>query len=1289
MAAAVSEFEDPSETPPAKPIETREERKARRKRESARQAQARAAKLEAASSEFDPANDASTALFEASRSGDTARVTQLLDEVDSVDVQGEYSNTALHLASANGHEEVVKLLLNKGAPLDVTDNTGNTALHLASANGHEEVVQWLLDKDASLDVKNKVGWTALHRASEYGHKEVVKLLLNKGAPLDVTDNTGNTALHLASANGHEEVVQWLLDKDASLDVKNKVGWTALHRASEHGHKEVMKLLLNKGAPLDVKDNTGNTALHWASEYGQKEVVQCLLDKGASLDVQTKSGGSTALHLAITAGHKQVVQLLLNKGAPLDVKDKTGNTALDVTDKSGRTALHAASADGCKEVVQLLLDKGAPLDVKGLSGYTALHLASAYGHKEVVQWLLDKGASLDVQTEAGNTALHLASEYGHKEVVQLLLDRGAMVGVQTHKGNTALHLASANGREEVVQLLNWVNKLLDACRRGDTATVTNLLGNGVSLHAKDSEGRTALHCASANGRKEVVQLLLDKGAPLDVQDNEGDTAQYLASYNEHKGVVAVFLKRRLLLGAPWLGEAFQKSYSTDVLLQALTEYDPDEFARIVALQQIRFNNASASGTGTGALQLVELAAGARIRAGKLRSDDPRAADNHRDLFERIQLATAACIQCHVDNDDAADDADDDAVNGKLCKVFSSPDGRKALERAVQIEAKELLAQPVVQRFVSLVWFRAPVIHEDKINKWVGRMILSILLLLELLFVLPVVVFVPSLDHRWGKDTEHNYWGRDQFYFLRLPVVKFVLETAADLALALTLTLVPAVDLATTPTAPFLLYWIGSALLWEARQIVTTASASESQLGRVRDNISAYMTEHLNRVDMLSLIFSFMSMVAVVSAGNPDDATATSLRAVGVFLLWCRLLRVPLISPKLGPFVLMFFRMLFGDVLSYLVLLLILLVAFAAAWTVLLQPSQSILAQQFGDDRQWQWTRSAVAHLEASNCFNELGGTDFPSTLQRLIEGALTGGDFFECARATTGVPLTAWFLSLVYVILTGVLLLNMLIAMMAKTFDNVSEAAATNYLFLFTQRTLALRKEPPTPGPLFALGLPCEAVVALIKLPQMLKERKERKAAEESKKREDAANMPAASELPSANNDSMEDAPAAAAAAQVQDQGEEVTRLAEQIRDYILDHQDDVAQEDRWRTTMKRDIAKSFRATETQLQDLTERLSETDHRLTERFGKADSQLEELAKLSRATDSQLQAILEELHGLGAKLGGDNQEQMASAPAAAPQGSSDGVPAKSDKREATQEQNAGAPAGASQGTKSALYC
>ena len=45
----------------------------------------------------------------------------------------------------------------------------------------------------------------------------------------------------------------------------------------------------------------------------------------------------------------------------------------------------------------------------------------------------------------------------------------------------------------------------------------------------------------------------------------------------------------------------------------------------------------------------------------------------------------------------------------------------------------------------------------------------------------------------------------------------------------------------------------------------------------------------------------------------------------------------------------------------------------------------------------------------------------------------------------------------------------------------------------------------------------------------------------------------------------------------------VATLAQKITGYIVDHQDDAAQEDRWRTIMKRDMTKSFKKVEAGVQ----------------------------------------------------------------------------------------------------------
>ena len=89
-----------------------------------------------------------------------------------------------------------------------------------------------------------------------------------------------------------------------------------------------------------------------------------------------------------------------------------------------------------------------------------------------------------------------------------------------------------------------------------------------------------------------------------------------------------------------------------------------------------------------------------------------------------------------------------------------------------------------------------------------------------------------------------------------------------------------------------------------------------------------------------------------------------------------------------------------------------------------PLSSDLADHLDDE---------LAYL--SGCADEFvlkngGAGGFFSTLVRLLEGALTGNDHFECARNSTNSPVAAWVISFAYVTLTAVLLVNMLIAMCA-------------------------------------------------------------------------------------------------------------------------------------------------------------------------------------------------------------------------------------------------------------------
>ena len=168
--------------------------------------------------------------------------------------------------------------------------------------------------------------------------------------------------------------------------------------------------------------------------------------------------------------------------------------------------------------------------------------------------------------------------------------------------------------------------------------------------------------------------------------------------------------------------------------------------------------------------------------------------------------------------------------------------------------------------------------------------------------------------------------------------------------------------------------------------------------------------------------------------------------------------------------------------------------------------------------------------------------------------------------------------------------------MAKTFDNISEASATNYLFLFAQRTLALQNEAPTPPPLNALGLPCEAMRLLWGC--LHPEKKVH--AEEAPAVEEAATKKKALDKESSAVNSEEAA-------------KKIAPLAEKIAEYILDHQDDAAQEDRWRTTMKRDMAKSFRVQREATLKVEAGVQKVETEMQLRFEEVHSKMDETLKL----------------------------------------------------------------------------
>ena len=384
-------------------------------------------------------------------------------------------------------------------------------------------------------------------------------------------------------------------------------------------------------------------IHNASRSGDAKLLKQLLDEGAPVD-EMEHGiiPRTALMVASMAGHTEVVKLLLDRGARVEEKE-WGLLS---------TALMLASQEGCTEVVKLLLDKGALIDEE--DDRTALRTA------------------LIIDEVDDMTALMMANQRGHTEVVTLLLD--TMVKRLLEKGASLLE------KDKLGRTL-----LMKASKRGYTGMVKRLLEKGAPVDEEDEHGRTALMLATGRGYTELVMLLLDQGARVDLQTKWGPNALAdLVSFDEDQ------------LGRMAAAQVHKRLHQTSVLTATVEAEKAEEAEPEIRFQkEIARLKVLAEATAMAVLQLVYLAGLSRACALKLCSSDPRSADDHQALFTRLQLAAAACLQ----NDKLGQAHTDGGYF--VQKLLGSKDGRKALEHAVQIEAKQLLAQPVVQTYVESV------------------------------------------------------------------------------------------------------------------------------------------------------------------------------------------------------------------------------------------------------------------------------------------------------------------------------------------------------------------------------------------------------------------------------------------------------------------------------------------------------------------------------------------------------------------------------------------------------------
>ena len=128
------------------------------------------------------------------------------------------------------------------------------------------------------------------------------------------------------------------------------------------------------------------------------------------------------------------------------------------------------------------------------------------------------------------------------------------------------------REQPSNLSPQESEMLDACVKGDTARVKQLLDKGVSANMRGTDRNTPIMEAAYGGHLDTVKLLLDRGADLSAKKSDGATPITLAS---DKSILALFKDVTALVSA---AEAGNEKIVTELIDKGTPVNGLDQFGQ---------------------------------------------------------------------------------------------------------------------------------------------------------------------------------------------------------------------------------------------------------------------------------------------------------------------------------------------------------------------------------------------------------------------------------------------------------------------------------------------------------------------------------------------------------------------------------------------------------------------------------------------------------------------------------------------------------------------------------------
>ena len=274
-------------------------------------------------------------------------------------------------------------------------------------------------------------------------------------------------------------------------------------AAKKGDLKRVQLYIDAGMDVNYKDNS--TALIAATAQGQLAMVKLLVRNGADVNEANYLGAplQVSVFRSQLAANYDVAVFLIQNGANVNQEADNGSTPLTLASDLGKT-----------ELVELLLKNGADVNYElPVTKFTPLLLASRGGHLATVEQLIKSGANVNYKDTTGMSILTWSMLPNNTEIAKTLINSGADVS-----GVFALQAALAHNNANMVKFL--VKHAVDingsaygemplivwAAKNNMTKAVQILIDNGADIHAKSTDGTTALDYALLNRDYDLVKIL---------------------------------------------------------------------------------------------------------------------------------------------------------------------------------------------------------------------------------------------------------------------------------------------------------------------------------------------------------------------------------------------------------------------------------------------------------------------------------------------------------------------------------------------------------------------------------------------------------------------------------------------------------------------------------------------------------------------------------------------------------------------------------------------------------------